>query len=287
MRKGCLDNTVTESSAPEFVDGIRCMREKHPYEAIEHFLKFHDVGEVYREQTCFHLAECYLQTGWRGQALEWIAQALAHNPENEAYLALRAEVFEADHRQVEKLAGELRGRARSRESARTLAQAEFLYRYHGRMLREHGVIISAYARAVEIELRQQFLPKLRRMIEKHGLEDKTGSKPYIRTGNGKVFADAPDCKFTLGLWSQLFHQERPEERFRKNGEFYQCLSATYGGTVSYKKLVAFGKVLTELKTLRNPASHGAVDNWATVCIARDLAYKALQGVATTTSNILQ
>jgi len=91
------------------------------------------------------------------------------------------------------------------ESVQALTLAEFLYRYHGWMLHDYAAVISGYARAVEVQLKQCLLPKVRKWIQAYGAVNELGRR-WIRAGNDRIYKDA---RFTFGTWSTLFDEEKP------------------------------------------------------------------------------
>jgi len=274
IEAGELDGPVDLSSATDLAEGLRAKEEGRFYDAISILLEFHEeFPNVMPQKVRTTLAICYLETGWRGLALEWVMRALKHDADNLEIQELQAQILAGDKEQLQRLEKELEGQFHvlAPESLQALTLAEFLYRYHGRMLHDHAPVISGYARAVETQLTQRLLPRVRKWIQAHGAENKHGRR-WIRVGDHRLYEDVQDNQVTLGRWSSLFNEERPQDYKHASGEFYHCIHKVYGGSISFGQLAEFGKLLAELTDLRNLASHEVVNDWAKVRRAREILF---------------
>ncbi len=94
-----------------------------------------------------------------------------------------------------------------------LIHAEYLFQVHGEALNEYSSILNAYARCIEIQLKEVFLPKLKELIDAYGNLDKQGKKFLIYLHNNKkqkLFYNIPDYKYTLGKFHHLFYVKNKE-----------------------------------------------------------------------------
>ena len=152
---------------------------------------------------------------------------------------------------------------------KAIVLAEFLYRFYGRMLHDYAPLISGYTRALEIELRQYLLPKIRDWILRYGNANDAGRR-WIRLGDQgqKLHADVQERYVTLGTWPILFCESDPRRLKHTPGEFYHCVHREYGATIDFSHLARFGELLAEATKLRNEAAHGSVNDWDKVRRAR-------------------
>lgn len=290
LEYGVLDVLPPESSsAKTFVEAMELVEKENFDEAIPLLLEFnYHFPQIFPLKVTNSLAISYLKIGWRGLSLEWILESLKQYPENKEAQDIHDKILANDKGLIEKVKQDLsKSYLWTSEALEVLALAEFLYRYHGRMLKDYSPIISGYTRAIEIELKKRLLPKLRKWIELYGKVNTKNGRFYIREGTKNLYADVEEYDITLGTWCTLFNQENPQQYADTPGEFYYCIRIVYGVGVSQNKLVEFGKKLDEIRKLRNPASHSSIDDWNMVNIGRNITFNIWGLLKTTTGDILR
>jgi len=174
-------------------------------------------------------------------------------------------------------------------SKEAFIHAEYLFQVHGRALNEYSSILNAYARCIEIQLKEVFLPTLIELIEKHGSIDKKKKKflIYFYSKKRQKMFILPEYKYTLGKFHHLFSIEGPggldsliwDYRKHQNNRhsvgsceqtFYGALYEEYKTHIDYKRFVTFGNLLKKItKDYRNDASHGSVRNFKKVIEIRE------------------
>jgi hypothetical protein len=266
---------VDPDEPSSLADGLQAQREEDFKAAIDNLLEFHkQFPNVVPQKIRITLADCYLATGWRSLAHEWLKQAREYDPEDPTIIKLLIkQTVSSDVERLQRIQKELVDEFGNLtpESLEVLTQAEFLYRWHGEMAYDYANVVSGYARAVEIQLRQSLLPRLREWIKAYGVEKE--GKRLIRAGGKPLCEDFRVNHVSLGTWSSFFDKKRPQDCRLTPGEFYHCVYETYGEGADFDRLAQFGKLLSELTKLRNPAAHGIVNDWSKAHRARELLFE--------------
>lgn len=270
------DGTLTDDPDFRLANGLgaalRDAQEGRHYAAIAGLLAFHDAApEEFPLDVCRALGRSYLEVGWRDLAFEWITKALDRSPENGELQSLQRQALGSDMEQIGKLRKDLRvdHPLLTDDSLEALTQAEFLFRYYGRMLGDYSILASNFGRALEIQLRQVLLPNLRRWIDRYGKANQSGRR-FILAGGRRIYADADEDQFTLGVWAKFFDQPWSLESRRQPGQFYYCLHEIGLQPKEYHRLTVLGRSLTEFAKLRNGAAHETFRKWDKVRQMRSL-----------------
>lgn len=280
IERGKLDISPDECEVCQsLVHAFKQVEREDYYGAIPILLSFQEsYPAVLSQRVIKLLASSYLEAGWRGQALYW-ATKLGDFPDKwlDAYM-LSEEILAPEKDLLARVREDLIGTFYylDPESLDILVNAEFMFRYHGRMLPEYGPLISAYARVIETHLQNRILPQVEDAIKKFGKEDQKGQKyASYKTRRGKkakLYADSSKKGLTLGTWGSLFFSDdyMLHRKGRGDGSFYDCLHKKFGVTVRYKDFVGFGEKLIELTDYRNAASHEIIKDWDQVSQVRNI-----------------
>lgn len=289
VNQNAVDNSI-DVLVSDFVDGYRHFNNGKYYDAVECFESFYwEHPDIFPVEVILQIAKCQIEIGWRNFAFHWVEKALEINSSNEEAEALKAKIFQSDKEQLDWIKKTTCEPHWTADCSSIFAMTELIYRYHGRMMQDYGSLVNGYGRAVETQLRQKLLPKIRQWIRDNGKEKNNGRR-YVRCGKDNLFDDAPEREFSLGKWATLIKEDEFYKKYEQVGEFYCCVAKFDNGILGYyewsRLLHELGRAIEQLSGIRNRGSHGPSSDWEDVESARDLCLRILKGIPIKSGNLL-
>lgn len=289
LRNGVSSNVYRD--AVMLVEGHQLFDQHQYFEAVESLLEFYyECPSMLSDQISLRVAQCFVELGWKGEALHWATIALNHNPNLLLAKDLQYEISAPYDTYIQRIKKEYARPYWTVECADVFATTDLLFRMHGRSMGDYGSIINGYGRSVEIQLRQKLLPRIRQWITEFG-EYKEGRGHYCKYKiNEPIYANVPEHKVTLGVWSELLNDENAYKKVDSKGEFFHCATRFNNGMWGQyewsQRLIEYGQLINSFRELRNEGSHDSSRKWDDVVKTRELCLKILEGVPIKDGNLI-